>query len=71
MDETYIKVLGQWQYLYRAVDREGNTIYFLLRAKRDTAAATKFLEKAMRERRSSEGHDWAERHQQSGHRWDQ
>ena len=47
MDETYIKVNGQWKYLYRAVDKEGATIDFLLRAKRDTAAATRFFEKAM------------------------
>jgi putative transposase len=49
MDETYIKVKGQWKYLYRAVDKEGATIDFLLRAKRDTAAATRFFEKAMRQ----------------------
>ena len=48
MDETYIKVRGQWKYLYRAVDKEGKTIDFLLRAKRDKAAATKFFNKAMR-----------------------
>ena len=49
MDETYIKVRGQWKYLYRAVDKEGRTIDFLLRAKRDKAAATRFFKKAMRQ----------------------
>ena len=47
MDETYVKVHGQWKYLYRAVDRDGDTIDFLLRAKRDMAAARRFLEQAM------------------------
>lgn len=47
MDETYIKVHGQWKYLYRAVDRDGDTIDFLLRAKRDKAAARRFLEQAI------------------------
>ena len=48
MDETYIKVHGKWKYLYRAVDKEGDTIDFLLRAKRDKTAALRFFEKAMR-----------------------
>jgi len=47
MDETYIKVSGQWKYLYRAVDKEGRTIDFPLTATRDTAAATRFFKKAM------------------------
>jgi putative transposase len=48
MDETYIKVKGQWKYLYRAVDREGQTIDFLLTAHRDKKAALRFLKKAAR-----------------------
>jgi len=47
MDETYIKVKGVWKYLYRAVDKEGKTIDFLLTAKRDKAAAMRFFEKAI------------------------
>ena len=47
MDETYIKVGDGWKYLYRAVDREGGTIDFLLRAHRDYAAARLFLERAI------------------------
>ena len=48
MDETYIKVKGIWKYLYRAVDKEGKTVDFLLTAKRDKAAAKRFFDKAMR-----------------------
>ena len=47
MDETYIKVAGQWKYLYRAVDCAGDTVDFLLTAKRDKAAARRFLERAI------------------------
>ena len=47
MDETYVKVAGQWKYLYRAVDRDGDTVDFLLTAKRDKAAARRFLERAI------------------------
>ena len=49
MDETYIKVKGQWKYLYRAVDSSGQTIDFLLTAKRDAAAALRFFRKAIRQ----------------------
>ncbi len=49
MDETYIKIKGVWNYLYRAVDKEGNTIDFLLTAKRDKAAAMRFFDKAMQD----------------------
>src|SRR5215831_1541228 len=48
MDETYIKVKGQWRYLYRAVDKQGQTIDFLLTEHRDTEAALRFLKKAIR-----------------------
>jgi putative transposase len=47
MDETYVKVRGQWKYLYRAVDKAGNTVDFLLRAHRDKAAAGRYFEKAI------------------------
>jgi putative transposase len=47
MDETYIKVAGQWKYLYRAVDKAGDTVDFLLTAKRDKAAARRYLERAI------------------------
>ena len=47
MDETYIEVAGQWKYLYRAVDRDGDTVDFLLRAKRNHAAARAFFERAI------------------------
>ena len=47
MDETYIKVKGVWKYLYRAVDKDGKTIDFLLTAKRDKAAAKRLFDKAM------------------------
>ena len=47
MDETYLKVRGLWRYYYRAVDKEGNTIDFLLTAKRDTKAALRFFNKAI------------------------
>ena len=48
MDETYIKVKGDWKYLYRAVDKQGKTVDFFLTAKRDRAAALRFFDKAMR-----------------------
>ncbi len=48
MDETYIKIKGQWKYLYRAVGTSGQTIDFLLTAKRDTTAALRFFRKAIR-----------------------
>ena len=47
MDETYIKVKGQWTYLYRAVDRNGETLDFMLSERRDLAAARKFFRRAI------------------------
>ena len=47
IDETYVKVCGQWAYLYRAVDKHGNTIDFYLSPTRNTAAAKRFLGKAL------------------------
>jgi putative transposase len=48
MDETYIRVGGHWSYLYRAVDKTGQTIDFLLTQRRDEHAAKRFLTKAIR-----------------------
>jgi putative transposase len=48
MDETSIKVKGEWRYLYRAVDKQGQTIDFLLTEHRDKAAALRFLKQAIR-----------------------
>ncbi len=47
VDETYIKVKGKWTYLYRAVDRDGQTLDFLLSERRDLAAARRFFKKAI------------------------
>ena len=48
VDETYVKIKGRWTYLYRAVDKEGKTVDFLLRAKRDVAAAKAFFRRAFK-----------------------
>ena len=48
VDETYISVKGEWKYLYRAVDSEGNTLDFMLSAKRDNRAAERFFRKALK-----------------------
>ena len=47
MDETYLKVKGEWHYLYRAVDKTGMTIDFMLSKTRDKKAAKQFLKKAI------------------------
>ncbi len=46
MDETNTKVKGEWKYLYRAVDKTGDSVDFLLRAHRDKAAPCRFFEQA-------------------------
>ncbi len=48
LDETYVKVGKEWKYLYRAVNSHGQTIEFMLSAKRDVSAAKRFLKKLMR-----------------------
>ena len=47
MDETYIKVKGEWVYLYRAVDKFGDTVDFMLSEHRDESAATAFFKQAI------------------------
>src|SRR3954451_6712201 len=51
MDETYVKVRGEWMYLYRAVDKAGQTVEFHLSRRLDRNAAQTFLRKAMRNQR--------------------
>jgi transposase-like protein len=47
VDETYIKVKGQWRYLYRAVDKQGRTVDFMVSKNRDKAAAVRCFKKAI------------------------
>jgi IS6 family transposase len=48
IDETYIKIRGQWRYLYRAIDKHGTPVDFLLTAKRDLEAAKRFFHKMLK-----------------------
>jgi transposase-like protein len=48
LDETYVKIKGEWKYLYRAVDSTGQTIDFMLSAKRDARAAKRFFRKMLK-----------------------
>src|SRR5215213_8338665 len=49
IDETYIKIRGQWRYLYRAIDKHGTPVDFLLTAKRDLDAAKRFFRKMLKD----------------------
>ena len=49
IDETYIKIRGKWHYLYRAIDKHGNPVDFLLTAKRDLDAAKRFFRKMLKD----------------------
>jgi putative transposase len=63
VDETYVRVQGQWQYLYRAIDRDGHLVDVRLSATRDLAAAEAFFRAAwmttgvIPERITTDGHD--------------
>jgi transposase, IS6 family len=48
VDETYVKIKGKWYYLYRALDSTGQTIDFMLSARRDTKAAKRFFRKMLK-----------------------
>jgi transposase-like protein len=48
VDETYVRVGGQWKYLFRAVDKHGQLIDFMLSDRRNTRAAYRFLRKAVK-----------------------
>ena len=49
IDETYVRIRGEWRYLYRAIDKHGEAVDFLLTAKRDLDAAKRFFRKMLQE----------------------
>jgi transposase-like protein len=55
VDETYIKVQGQWRYLYRAIDSNGDTVEFWFSGRRNLTAAKRFLRKALKRHGRPEG----------------
>jgi transposase-like protein len=58
MDETYVKVRGQWEYLYRVADKAGKTVDFRLRAHRDKGCRPSLFRESHRpERRAGDHHD--------------
>lgn len=52
--ETYIKVYRKWKYLYRAVDSQGNTLDFMLSARRNKQAAQRFFKKVLKARHNKQ-----------------
>ena len=62
-DETYVRVAGQWAYLYRAVDERGQVVDVLLRARWDLASARAFFAQAIRRRRARPDHVVTDKHQ--------
>ena len=54
VDETYVKVKGEWKYLYRAIDSEGNTLDFMLSARRNKDAAKRFFKKVLKSRQNKQ-----------------
>ncbi len=54
LDETYLRVKGKWKYLYRAIDKNGGTIDFMLSSKRNYQAACNFLKNALKKTRVNE-----------------
>jgi putative transposase len=55
VDETYIKVRGQWKYLYRAIDSNGDTVEFWFGERRNLRAAKQFMRKAFKRHGRPEG----------------
>lgn len=49
VDETYVKIGSKWRYLYRAIDKQGNPVDFLLTAKRDLDATKRFFRKMLKD----------------------
>src|SRR3546814_17199450 len=54
LDETYLRVKGKWKYLYRAIDKNGGTIDFMISSKRNYQAAYNFLKNALKKTRVNE-----------------
>ena len=66
MDETYIKVKGKWMYHYRAVDRNGQTLDFMLSERRDKPAARRFFRRAIGKKRCPRPHRYRQKRRKPG-----